>query len=213
MYDSVLFEWLERLNIKIKPTCTFYRFVAIQSLSAKDFLDNQILVKSFATFNLKTYRKHGTTYTDLFKTQMKKLFMKSREALALSRLGPLLRYVNNSIGFSLEFQHEEEFIPFLCYMSEEACIVQDFEYEEYIKQFLIEVKEANEAENDFVMDSSFSRYVYSNVRMNLMKRAYILPKEIYMSIGRLALLIHKLKWKQDQQAGLNNKEVLKNSKK
>lgn len=213
MYDSVLFEWLERLNINIKPTCKYYRFYAIQSLSTKDFLEKQILVKNFATFNMKTYRKHGTAYTDLFKTQMKKIFMESRGDLALQRLGPLLLYVNNSIGFSLQFQHEEEFLPFLCYMNEEASIVQDFEYEEYIKLFLIEVKEVNEAENNFVMDSSFSRYVYSNTRMNLMKRAYVLPQEIYMMIGRLALLIHRLKWKHDLEGELKNKEVSKNSKK
>lgn len=208
MYYSVLFEWLERLNINVRPNL-FYHCVQPNPELEQPEPEHLILIKNFATFNMKTYRKHGTAYTDLFKIKMKKSFMEIRRNLARDRIRPLLLHVYSKLGFKLSF---EEVYPFASDFVDEACIVQDYEYEEYMKLFLNEVEKVNKSEKDFEMETCFACSAHAHAHMNMIDEYYILPQEIYMSIGRFALLLHQRKWKHDQETGLENKIVQKKKK-
>lgn len=234
MYTSVLYVWLKRLNIQVhQPMIYTYQGTIIGSkeLPGKSqteynpehpkqlffyftdnlsvYAENQILVKNFTTFNMKTYRKNGTAYTDLFKKKMKKLFLESREILALERLNLHLQYLYNSIGFKLNLK---DLAPFQCALLGEALIVQDLEYEEYIKRFLTEVEKMKE-DKDFEMEPGYPRYIFTSALMLILDRGYILPQAMYMSLGRLAIVIHRIKCQHDEKTGSKTKKETKKDKK
>lgn len=175
------------------------------------YAENQILVKNFTTFNMKTYRKKGTAYTDLFKIQMKKLFLESRGTLALERVNIHLNYLYKSIGFKLCLN---DLAPFMEALMGEALIVQDYEYEEFIKTFLIKV-EGMKSDKDFEMEPGFPRFVFTSALMLIIGRGYVLPQGIYMSLGRLAILIHRMKCQHDEKTRSKTKkeEPMKEPKK
>lgn len=147
---------------------------------------NPILIKNFSTFNMETYHKHGTAYTDLFKIEMKKLFLESKMDLAIERILLHLKYLQTAIGFQLS---HETLQPFMQSLFDEACLVQDSEYEDFISLFLREVERHSKSDKDFEMEPRFPRYVFSAAQGMSSNSSYVFSQKIYMTIGRLALVI------------------------
>lgn len=210
MYDSVLYEWLKRLNIKLeeivmvrKGNIYEYKYdYAAEKMTA--FAKNHIIVKNFSTFNMNIYRKSGNAYTDLFQIEMKKLYMDSRKTLALERLDIHLKKFYDLLGFT---PNAEALAPFMDVLLKEALFVQDYEYEDYMKLFLVEVVKLNDKITCGIamMIEGIAVYIFTNAQLGYktIDRKFILPQEIYMSLGRLALLIHRLKWEHDQMTTEN----------
>lgn len=177
------------------------------------YVKNQILVKYFTTFSMKTYRKEGSAYTDLFKMKMKKLFLGSRRELALDRINLHLEYLYKSIGFKIP---TEALAPFMDSLLGEAYLVQDSEYEGHMQLFLAKVDAFAKKDKKFEMEPGFPRWIFTSALLLMFEKQYILPQDVYMSIGRLALLIHELKWKHDRKMELKkkgSKNATKNTKK
>lgn len=159
---------------------------------------------------MKTYRKQGTAYTDLFKIQMKKLFLESKRTLALERVNLHLHHLYKTIGFKLSLN---DLAPFMDALLEEALIVQDHEYEEYINTFLNKVVKMKSNKN-FEMEPGYPRFVFTSALLLILDREYVLPQGIYMTLGRLAILIHRMKCQHDEKTGKKTKkEPMKEPKK
>lgn len=152
---------------------------------------------------MKLYREKGSAYIDSFKIKMKKLFLKSRDTLAKERVNLDLNLMYDSFGFVM---NPRESYPLINTLMAEACIVQNFEYDEYIKLFLTEVEKQMKSDKDFEMEPGFPRYVFSSAQNLMMNRYYTFPQEIYMSLGRFALLLFHRKWEFDQKNGVKNEK-------
>lgn len=172
---------------------------------------NLILVENFSTFNMILYRQLGSAYIDWFKQKMKKLFLESRRALAYERVNLDLIFVERALGIGFL----EASYMFMDKLVAEACMIQDLEFEEYMKHFLLQVDGDNVwTERPYFimvtqMETEFTKFAFATAQVALMKQAYIVvPQEIYMSLGRFALLLHTQKWKFDQKHGIKKQKKI-----
>lgn len=87
-------------------------------------------------------------------------------------------------------------------------------YEEYINTFLTKVEQIKT--KDFEMEPGYPRYIFTSALLLILDRGYILPQKYYMSLGRLAILIHRMKCQHDEKeknASKTKKEPMKEPKK